>query len=298
MAHPRADAPVAAHASGAAMAVALLVAATVAVAPSASAHGEHQGWTHTQPLREVLGPGESKTVEMSFDGTPLHAGWWLVFFGSIGGSGTLRAELMLATTIATWNWPAGTTLMHAPERGLEAPRVQLPSEGFYQFKLSNPSSQPVDFQLAYDQTCDCTAKRMALDAGSLWINLDAERNQRGTLSLRIVPFETVFGQAKDPIGTIAVTAHPSADPAAGFSTPNSMSYTPSRDSRLGTLDVPFRAEQEGQQYFLVTIEREGGAGWELQVRPDWEFHAGNDAPLPMGLALLALVGLALLRRRS
>ncbi len=270
-----------------------ILLALLLLAIPVTAHGVEGDYLDHITADEIkLAPGESVERVLAFEGGDFSADWWML----------IRADVTEQTRIdifqegkflSRWNWPAGNHVV----------TQHLPETGFMQVRFTNMGDDNGTVRYYYDQTCDCTGKRIAVNPGPVWFNIDAEAGER-------VTFDWVIGIAgigtdKPENLTIKVDRlRPEDTQALTRLEQVEQNFTIHADEACypggawnGCFTMSFIAPYTGTQYIWFYANHDGGPEFTVSLPVQVKVEPVDDEQTTPAPAWALLVALAIFARR-
>lgn len=245
--------------------IAALLALALLLGPVTSPTGAHEGLEHLDLEHRTLPPGGSSGADLSFRSRHLQAGWLFVVNGRVAnGTGPVDVELVLrGDPVRTWSWTAGPWY---------ADTAILPETADYNLTFRNPSSEVVEVEFFFDQSCECLGKLIPAPGGVVIFQADLSAGER----MRVT-FETRDGLADAQVDLARLRP-------GGETWPDDFDVIRTIRTGLGQTVLDFTASSTARHYLITTALEGSGL-----VVPHLEVVRPSPEPVPVGVWVLGLV---------
>lgn len=273
---------------------AALAFALLAAVPAAAHEGDHA--EHLAIRVDDLGPGENRTLFLTFEGGAFAAGWIFFVYGRVQADGApMEIELRKPdnkTVVAGWTWEPGRYHTNS---------TMLPDASEYILWLHNPHpEETLRYAFYFDQSCECTDKTIGLDGGWGIFNLKAPADRKINFTMGVYHIDMQAGGPVEPEGVrVKATAARLVDDRARW--PDDFENITSAETDQIKLSMEWETEDEGTQYVWVQVLEGASPQRPVLLFPNIKQEAaggGAAAPAFVAALLATVVALGLVRRRN
>jgi len=139
---------------------------------------------HMSHYEISLGPGEQESIRVTWAGQILKARWLFLLSARVTGDAVVRVEMTAPNgnaPLASWDWEA--------DGDVHTQVVELPQDGFYDLSFfSSPGSpETAEITFQFDQSCECTGKKLDLEGGVILFQQEVETGDRIQFSFDRLP---------------------------------------------------------------------------------------------------------------
>ncbi len=269
--------------------LALLLATSVAGHPGeAEDHVQHM-----QINKGSLEPGANTTYHINFQGQPFEAGWIMIVQGKVSAP----VDVVLShggQAVKGWTWTSDAINSHT---------TALPATAEYEVQLSNPGDENATFAFTYDQTCECSAKVVSMDDGTVFFNWQLAAGETASIDYNLTFIDQVDPTKPKLVPSIdgfRIQAQAARQIADGGVWPQDFEMLGLQQAN-DSFSMALTAEEADRYIVQMTVTYDAADGHSVLIWPFLDLTpvaADKGSPGPaIGALLVGALTLAAIRRR-